>query len=280
MLRKIFGEFMQFFPKYLHPVLNSNQIWLAFASYILIQIQLGILTYTQKESRCLWIYLPLCQVWKILDFGKLVFCIFRIWTIEYLEKNWLIWKSKWVGPLGTVLAQRRFELAHGPPGGQFPSMPHAHRRHNRPCAPPYRCRLAPTVFSAPTTCAGLILQGVNEKGEYSHFPSLLKQSSLCSSRTLFYAPRRLSSLPKCRSPLSLCTSGSPSSRAAPRAEPLRHEEGPKPPSAVHSSTMRPPSHRQPLLVPVELRQHSHGLCPSSKVLNNPFDSPPDPVSTL
>jgi hypothetical protein len=74
--------------------MKFNFVWLP---EFLIQIRLGIWTYSQKESCSIWIYLPRGKVWKFLNFRKLCFVIFKVGTFELKRKIMEYWTRSLLG---------------------------------------------------------------------------------------------------------------------------------------------------------------------------------------
>jgi hypothetical protein len=107
MSRNIFCEVMEIFLKCLNPFKIQSKLKCSLIPEFLIQIMLGNWTSSQIESGCYWIFLPPCQVWEILDFGNLVFCIFKFELLN-IWRIFVWWKKAcWASPSRTVPAYIR-----------------------------------------------------------------------------------------------------------------------------------------------------------------------------
>jgi hypothetical protein len=63
----------------------------------------GVLKLGQKGNCSIRNYLQTCQVWKFLDFRKVMFCIFKFGSIEReWENTWILEKFKRASPLGSA----------------------------------------------------------------------------------------------------------------------------------------------------------------------------------
>jgi hypothetical protein len=144
MSRRIFGEFMRFFSKGLNPF--KIQASFQFGNSLTIYNS-WIWTHSHNERCSFSIYLPLCQVWKFLEFCNYQFETLQVWIIWILEKNLRInkkvfnqvWPTQLCSPPRLEPAQitnRHFGWAEAHPA-------------KRPCA-------RPTSSSSPPDRAGRV----------------------------------------------------------------------------------------------------------------------------
>jgi hypothetical protein len=76
---------MRFSPKDLKPV-KIQKIKLELIIEFIIQNPEGLGSWANEEICSILNYLPTCQVWKFLDIGKIMFCIFQLGHQNVFEK--------------------------------------------------------------------------------------------------------------------------------------------------------------------------------------------------